>query len=221
MIVAIGDLHLPFTDMKAIDGVFEFIQRNKPAVVIQMGDLMDLYSFSHYSKSNKISPHWEIPEARAMGESFWKTIRTMVPKAKCHQLLGNHDARLKKSIATHAPALEAVVDFLNLNSLWEFPGVETHPDWRELVEIDDIVFTHGYGRFGSHMAQFLKSTVCGHLHLGGVTYKNLWGKSIWELNSGFLGDRKALAFNYPPVSLVNWTTGFGVIDELGPRFVAL
>lgn len=187
-----------------------------------MGDLYDLYNFSQHASSRLgLSPIDELTEGRGQAEAFWIGITAAAPKAECFQILGNHDLRIRKQMIKKAPEMEAILDVLDLESLWRFPGVTLHGDYRDPLEIDGRLFIHGYGKFGSHVRHFLKPTVCGHLHKGAVEFLNLWGATIWELNAGFLGDRDSLAFRYPQTKLVSWTTGYGLIDQKGPRFVSL
>lgn len=220
--MAIPDAHFPYADHSALSRLLNEVSDIRPDFVVQMGDLYDLYNFSSHASSRLgLGPMEELTEGRGQAEAMWAGVKQAAPNAECFQILGNHDLRIRKQLVKKAPEMEALLEVLDLNSLWRFPGVTLHADYREPLEIDGIVFHHGYGRFGSHMRHFLKPTVCGHLHKGAVEFLNLWGRTIWELNCGFLGDREALAFQYPPTKLVGWTTGFGLIDERGPRFVSL
>jgi hypothetical protein len=47
------------------------------------------------------------------------------------------------------------------------------------------------------------------------------GTSVYELNAGYLGDPHAKALSYTASKLIDWTHGFGFIDEFGPRFIQL
>jgi DNA repair exonuclease SbcCD nuclease subunit len=220
-IVAVPDTHFPFVDQKGIDALLAHIAELAPDVVVQMGDLYDLYSFSsHNAPHYALSPFDELEDGRAGAEAFWAGVQLAAPDAECHQLIGNHDIRIRRKVQKSMPEIEALLDYMDLESLWNFKGVTTH-SYRDVVDIDGIAFHHGYGKLGSHMNSFHRSTVVGHLHRGDVAYLRLYDNTIWELNAGFMGDRNALAFQYPPTKLMNWTTGYGVIDEYGPRFVAL
>lgn len=222
MIVAVPDTHFPYVDVKAMDAMLRDIAELQPDYVVQMGDAYDLYNFSTHATSRLgQGPMEELTEGRAAFEAFWRAVKHAAPKAACHQIMGNHDLRIRKKIVKHLPEMEAVLDVLDLESLWRFPGVELHASYREPLELEGIVFHHGFGKFGTHMRKFLKPTVCGHLHLGAVEYMSLWGHTVWELNAGFLGQKDDLVFAYTPTKLANWTTGYGLIDDKGPRFVAL
>lgn len=54
-----------------------------------------------------------------------------------------------------------------------------------------------------------------------MSFKRIGGKTLYELNAGYLGDPESKALSYTPTKITNWTLGWGYIDEDGPRFVAL
>lgn len=221
-IVAIPDTHFPFSDKPAIDKLLAELKAIQPEYVVQMGDLYDLYNFSSHATSRLgLGPMEELTEGRGQAEAMWAGVRDAVPNAKCFQILGNHDLRIRKQLVKKAPEMEALLEVLDIDSLWRFAGVKLQADYREPLEISGIVFHHGFGKAGSHVRRFLRPTVVGHLHIGRVEYLSLWDRVIWELGCGFLGDSDALAFSYTPTRLANWQTGFGLIDERGPRFVSL
>jgi hypothetical protein len=65
----------------------------------------------------------------------------------------------------------------------------------------------------------LMSCAVGHSHVGGVAYRSIQGKVLFELNAGLLGDPEAKGLSYTPQKLTRWTLGWGFIDQLGPRFI--
>ena len=69
------------------------------------------------------------------------------------------------------------------------------------------------------MLETLSNIVVGHSHIGGVTYRNIGNKIVWELNSGYCGDPDSKALSYRLMKLTKWTHGFGFVDEFGPRFI--
>lgn len=226
-IVAVPDTHFPFADKLSIDCLLDDLIDIKPDAVVQMGDLYDLYSFSVHHPSRSISPFDEVTNARADAEAFWHAIHEAAPNAKRYQILGNHDLRIRKGIVKKAPEYEALLDALDLDSLWRFEGVQLHSDSRMPLMLGGVAFLHGFGKHGSHMRKLLCRCVVGHLHCGAVEFMSLapphglGNHTIWELNCGFLGDKDALAFNYTPLKLMNWTHGYGLIDQYGPRFVPI
>lgn len=213
-----GDFHAPFHQVKATEAFFAFCRDFKPDVVVQMGDLYDQYSFSRYSHSlNLYTPQEETALGREGSEWFWKEAQRAAPKARCIQLLGNHDDRMQKRLFDSFPELEGHVD---LKHLYAFKGVKTFYDSSEEVVIDGVIYQHGFrSKLGDHAAYNQQSTVTGHSHRGGVVYhQNLTGP-YWELNAGWLGDLKHRVFGYRNQKHLHKTTlGWAAIDAYGPRF---
>jgi Icc-related predicted phosphoesterase len=219
-IIAIGDLHFPFHDAARLRQVLDAVKSLHPDIVVQMGDLYDMYSFAKFPRThNLMTPKDEVLRGRAQAETFWETIRKSVPQAELYQIKGNHDSRPLARVADKFPEVEAL---LNIEALWQFPGVNTQVDEREELIINDIVFMHGFRQHGHHARHNRKSTVCGHLHRGGVHYERLGDKIIWELNAGHVADVTSAPLSYTKQrKFSHWTAGYGVIDALGPRFVPL
>jgi hypothetical protein len=137
-----------------------------------------------------------------------------------YQICGNHDARPLKRILEVYPEAEDWVKKM-FAEMMTFPGVETILDTRqELVLPGDVMVIHGYkSKLGEHRDHMLFNAVCGHQHTGGVVYKNLRGRTLWELNAGLAGDPEAKGLTYTPQRITSWTLGFGWLDEYGPRFI--
>lgn len=216
--VCLGDTHHPFCDPKALERVYQIIEQVKPTVIIQMGDLHDMLSWSKFPTSQlHFTAKGEIERSFADAEAMWKRIRAIAPKAKCYQLRGNHDIRPFKRVLEVAPALEV---FIELDRFYKFEGVELIGDHREELIIDGIAFIHGYRtRLGDHANYMMHNAVVGHSHRGGVAFKQIRGKTLWELNCGFLADPSSKGLSYTPQKITDWTQGVGIIDSLGPRFV--
>lgn len=224
-ILPIGDTHFPFTDYDKLNRIADKVDYVQPDVILQMGDLYDLYSWSRYPGTpNIMTPAEELAEGRQNAEAFWELMKLVAPKARLIQLLGNHDDRIMRTVSAKAPELEAVMKALDIMSLWRFKGVETQTSSRDEIMIEHpvhgaICFMHGHrGRLGAHMNFNQMNTVCGHSHHGGVVFQRLREKSIWELNVGYLADQKAKVMQYTMQSLSSSVPGYGVIDNDGPRF---
>lgn len=219
-VVGLGDIHAPFHSERGIRLALELIGDEKPDVVVQLGDLYDQLSFGKYPRSfNVYKPKDEIGEGRLFAESLWLSVRHRVPNARLVQLRGNHDDRAYKRLVEHLPAIESLAAPA-INALFRFDGVETVDDSREEFELEGVLYHHGHRRFGQHVSWNMRPTVNGHLHVGGVVFKQTEAETIWELNVGFLGDKDAPCFTYRAQRRMHGTTlGVGIIDRLGPRFV--
>lgn len=223
-IFVVGDLHFPYHNKRALRKIYEAIKKEKPTHIVQIGDLFDQYSFSRFTKKNITTSTKEVQRGRSVALTFWKTCRAL-SKAKCYQILGNHDVRLSKRIAEKVPeAYEFVKE--KLDELYTFKGVKTIYDDRTEIEINNIIFMHGYrSRLGDHMRYNGKSTVCGHSHTGGVVFEQRSRRILWELNAGYLADEKSEPLKYRPQSTSKWTLGYGLITwKAGvacPQFVPI
>lgn len=218
--VILGDTHFPFVHKPTLDKAIQFIKDFQPKYVIQIGDLFDMLSHGRFPRSlSTYNPREEMLEGRKMAVDMWKAIQAAAPKAECHQILGNHDIRPMKKILEAYPEAEVFFDF---EKWFKFDNVETHSDIRQELMINGICYIHGYrSKLGEHRDYNRLSTVCGHSHLGGVSFKNYGTETLFELNAGYIGDPESKALSYTPQKIINWTHGVGVIDSHGPRFIPL
>lgn len=218
-ILVLGDIHFPYHSKAAVKRALKLVKKLKPTHVVQIGDLYDQYSFSRFTRKNITLPEAELEKARHLAVYLWKSIRTLMPRSKCYQLLGNHDVRLIKRAEEKLPEAQEFIK-KTVMELYKFKGVTTMEDDKDELVIGDIVFMHGYrSKLGDHMLYNRKSTVVGHSHTGGVVFVQQLNRVIWELNAGYLADEKAEPLRYRPQSTSKWTLGVGFIDESGPRFI--
>lgn len=219
-IAIMGDMHEPFGHEKLKADFVSFVRVHQPDYVIQVGDSMDAYAHAKFPKSHNIfTPKEEERIARKNLEQFWSEVRKAAPNAKCIGLLGNHCIRALKRVLESVPSIEHWAEAY-LKELMTFDGVETIFDSTQEYIIDDIAFLHGYrSQIGEHRDYMLMNAVCGHIHLGGVSYRHIKGQTLWELNAGLAGDPMAKGLSYRPQKMFKWTLGWGYIDEWGPRFI--
>lgn len=218
-VLCVGDTHFPFASPQALMKILEAVRELRPSVVVQMGDLLDMYSWSKYPRTHRVmTPHQELSRGRKDAEAFWYRVRRAVPKAKLIQLTGNHDIRPHKRILEAAPEMEPLI---SLKGVFEFDGVETVHEQGDLV-INGVCYMHGFRKHGDHVRHNKMNTVCGHLHVGGVVYARLGRRVIWELNAGHVGNPLSIPMSYASQRrFATWTHGFGLVDKLGPRFVPI
>jgi len=226
----LGDTHFPWVSVEALSAVYQFIENNPDiTTVIQMGDLYDMFSWAKFPRTHLLyNPQQEIEIGRKMAEDMWTTIQRMLPGVRCVQILGNHDIRPIKKCLELAPELEP---FLQFKHLFKFENVELIDDPRQPFELDGVWYMHGHlSGLGAHARKYLRSVVCGHTHRGGCVMipmgeNGMVGsegpKTLFECNAGLLGDPQSRPMSYTPTKINEWTLGFAVIDEWGPRFVPL
>jgi predicted phosphodiesterase len=217
-ILCIGDAHSPFIHIPSARRAITYA--SDADIIIQMGDLFDLFGQSRFPKRLFMTPAEEISEGRILAEEMWKKIRKEAPKAKLFQIKGNHDERASKRMLEKAPELEP---FCRFDDFWTFDGVETIQDSRDHLEINGTVFTHGHrSKIGDLIQECdFMNVVAGHSHTGGVYYRRLKsGKIAWELNCGYIANPFDEALVYRPMKgFFRWTHGVGWIDAQGPRFI--
>lgn len=219
--VVLGDIHFPWHHEAALQQALALIKTIRPEYVVQEGDLYDQYSFSKYPRSiNLMTPEAELLMARGQAEEMWKKVQENAPGAKCFQLWGNHDSRAMRRTLDHLPEAEGFVA-RGMRDLMSFPGVTLIEDGATELVIDGILYTHTpLSRPGATMNELGRSCVVGHTHVGGVTTKGYEGNITWELNAGWLGNRRAPCFSYHSRRRAHRTTlGIGVVDAFGPRFL--
>jgi predicted phosphodiesterase len=222
-VLVIGDCHFPFGNKQTLNKIIAFALENQPDIIVQVGDLYDFFSFSRFPRShNVMTPNEELTEGRRFAEWMWKSLLLAYPLAKCYQLRGNHCARPLKRIHEIAPEMEMFVRD-GVNGLFKFDNVTSSETDRDILEINDVLYIHGFkSKLGDHMKFMRRNVVCGHTHKGGVVYENTFqGKILWELNAGFCADPKAEAMQYTPIKFTLWTQGFGWVDSNGCRFISL
>ena len=164
--------------------------------IIQAGDLLDLYSFSRYEKdADYTTPQAELKKGLKQATEMWAKIRKLAPKAKCYQLIGNHEDRLSKTIARKAPELASICP--SIQDLFKFPGVKVLDSSKDHIELFGVIYTHGhYTKLGDHAKYYRKPVVHGHSHKIGLYYEQLDKSLLWEMDCGYLADNKKLPLQY-------------------------
>jgi UDP-2,3-diacylglucosamine pyrophosphatase LpxH len=220
-ILCIPDTHFPFINKEALDLVIDFAKNNNPDYIIQVGDLLDCYAASKFPRSQNIyTPKEEERLGIEMASDMWKRLKKHCPKAKCYQLMGNHDVRMLKRTLESLPIAEHWIEKY-FKELFSFEGVETIFDTRQELDIEGILFTHGFLGAGSHKDYYLKNVIHGHDHKLYVHHRRIHGENIFEMSCGFLGDVEAKALSYTPSKLANFQLGFGWVDQWGARTIHL
>lgn len=219
-ILIIPDIHFPFEHKKAIEWMHEFAKENQPEYIFQIGDMFDFYSHAKFPRSHNVfTPKEEERLAREKAEKMWARLQKDCPQAKCIQMIGNHSARPLKRTLEAMPSMEHWAEKY-FEELMSFNNVETILNAREEYKIKDIYFTHGYAnKLGDHRDHYLANLVVGHSHTGGVSFRQINGRVLWELNCGYLADQYSKGLSYTATRTVKWTLGIGFIDKYGPRFV--
>lgn len=216
----ISDIHWPFCNDRVIEKFLSRIETVQPEHVIINGDAWDMYSHAKFPRShNLFTPREEQACARKLNEEFWREVRKRCPNAKLYQTMGNHDVRpLKRTLETY-PAIEDWVAKI-LEELFTFDGVQTIFDYRQELLIGNVLWHHGYrSKIGDHRDYVLYNIIVGHTHLAGVSYRQVHGQTLFEMNCGLAGDPHAKGLTYTPQKMTHWTPAFSETDPSGPRVI--
>lgn len=221
-ILVIGDTHMPFADISKLDSVLHLAKDLKPNVIVQIGDLYDLYTFSRFARSVDLTtPAAELEDGRKHALAFWEALTSKSPKSLKFQLRGNHSHRIVKNLLARAPEYESLLAE-PIAKLTEFPGVQDMKSARSELEINGILFVHGWStRPGFHRDYFGQSVVHGHTHHLGLSWKAQKGVPLFELDCGHIADVNKLPLQYGESKTTSWVAGAGFIDEYGPRTIIL
>lgn len=218
--IVIPDMHVPFHCPKAVRLVTKIIREANPDGLIQLGDFLDAFQISTYSKD---------PARRnilAEDINDWKTIlnewaRHLKPGASIHLLEGNHEYRLSRYIASNCRDLHTLVpDWptmlgLDLRNKTGPHKWHWHPytKWNS-CRLGDAVFMHGY-YFNQHVAatsllKYRTNVVFGHTHrLQFVTDGTHYACSL-----GHISDESETSHQPTPTG---WQQAVGLVhlDNLG------
>lgn len=216
----IPDTHFPFVNNRLLEKIYRFTEKHAPQRIIQVGDLYDMYAHSKFPRSQNIyMPKQEEELGRSGAEEMWKTLKSYAPNAECVQLKGNHDIRPLRRTLESMPSLEHFVEEY-LNKIMRFDGVTLIEDHRQEYYFDDVEVIHGYrSNLGAHRDFALMNAICGHMHVGGVVFRRIKNKTLFELNCGLAGAPESKVFGYTPQKISTGTPGVGWLDEYGPRFI--
>ncbi len=209
-----SDLHLPFVSKSALKAALKHLAKEKGVThIVQIGDIEDQYMFSRYAKDTRIR---DINQAQKLARAFWSDVKRIAPKAKCHQLLGNHDIRMSKRIAEHLPEILEVFSPLER---YNYEGVTTAKSDRDYIEIDGVVYCHGWlSKSLDHAIYFGKPCVHGHRHRPAVETK---GPRLWSMDVGLMADQKSTALSYTMSKASQWRSACGIVEDGKPRLILL
>jgi len=215
-VFVISDMHFPFHSKRGYKKILKLIALEKPTHVVQIGDLLDQYVFSNYPRKMEITPDNDVSRGLLLAHDMWAKIKKIVPKAKCYQLIGNHDVRLSKRINERIPELAG---FFNHKSLYKFKGVWTAPSDRSFLTLFGVKYVHGWlSRSIDHARHFNAPTVHGHRHRPTVEVER---PGLWSMDVGFCANEKSAPLQYTMSKLTKWTMACGIVENGQPRLIFL
>lgn len=227
-----GDAHYPFQDPQAIAIAEALIREVRPDLLVDMGDLIDGYPISRYSK-DPARKH-DLQDEIDLGIAHLKRFADAGGKARRVLLDSNHFDRLSRVIAGMSNEAREIA------RLRVFQGAMTWPNllelkgsgWEWLPQnkqattrlIPKMILKHGtIVRQGSAMTarveygRYCRSGASGHTHrLGQFFHRDLDSPHVW-LETGCLCDVEP---DYLVDGYADWQQGVTVVayTEDGDRF---
>jgi len=213
--------HPDFNNDRA-DWIGKLIVDLKPDVVINLGDMFDLASFSGYDKG-KARFHGrayrkDLDAGLEFDDRLWGPLRKAKKKRPFRVFLeGNHEERMRRAL-DQQPELEGTIGFKDFGLDRNYDTVvEYNGQTPGVIEIDGISYAHyfvsgvmGRNISGEHPAYSLltkqfQSATCGHIHILDYCVRtNAAGKRLHGLVAGVAQD-----FDSPWAGEVNalWSRG--------------
>lgn len=209
--IFISDIHAPYEDKKALEVLYKFIKWFKPKTVFIMGDLLDCYAISRFTKDpkGKLNFKQEIDSAR----SILQTIREVSGSAKIYYLRGNHELRMQRYLWNRAEELSGLPE-MTIQSLLHLDKLNIEYVEKGMMMYKGVMIKHGtivrqYAGY-SAKAEYEKngcSGVSAHTHRSAIyMHSNSGGDFKW-MECGCLC---SLDQEYMEGQKPNWNQGFGV-----------
>jgi predicted phosphodiesterase len=207
----LSDLHCPYHHKKGVEVALRAMKRFKPDVVVSMGDFMDFFSVSSYSKdpTRALRLDKEVEDATILLDRIDK----LTPGARRIYISGNHEDRLQRYLQDKAPELVAFIDVQKLLGLKE-RGWE-HVPYKKSMRLGKLNLTHDVGTAGRTavfraLEAYQSPIVTGHTHrMAYVVEGNARDETQVSAMFGWLGDVSQVDYMHEVQAKKNWTLGFG------------
>lgn len=161
----LGDIHIPFHDEKTLDNVFDCVIDNQPKYIVLLGDVLDCYSISRFTKRPD-----RIRNLETEINIFYhlmKDLKKELPNTEIHYILGNHEMRLEKLILDN-PGLYGLRN-LGYEKLFRLDELDIAYHKTKVI-IDDFIYYHGdvvrknagYSAKAEYEDHRMKNGISGH-----------------------------------------------------------
>lgn len=212
----LSDMHIPFQDDKTLKNVFDCIVDNQPKYLILLGDILDCYSISRFTKNPE--KYRNLQDEINIFYKLFRELKREIPNTEIHYILGNHENRLEKLIFDNSglyglKALEPKKIF-KLDDL----GIYYH---KTKIVIDDFIYYHGdvvrkdstYSAKAEFYDHNCNSGISGHTHRAGSYYKTYAKRVGFWLENGCLCRLEPDYINDPDKA--NWQQCINIINNYG------
>lgn len=214
--IILNDLHFPWACEPAITLALQVAKVLQPDRVIINGDLVDMWEISSFVKNPQWRDKAQLANEIIQGRAFLTKLRAMFPKAEIRYVLGNHEYRWMKFLATHAAEL-AKLRGLTLEEQLDCDKLDikvVNSGNRESSWLWGKLLVGHFDQVNKHSAYTAKnlieskgiSLIQAHTHRGGSFYKRTHDRDIVGHENFCLCDRNPTYVDRP-----NWTLGFGIV----------
>lgn len=210
-ILFVPDCHVPYQDKRALDLVLKVGKEFKPNHVILLGDLVDFYTVSSYSRDPNRALQLDVEVAEAKKEL--RRLKDLGAKNNVF-IAGNHCDRLTRYLMEKAPELYNVISIPSILELDKI-GFKYIP-YKDNYSLGKLHVTHDCGNAGRYAIQkaldtFQKNIVIGHTHRTSyVVEGNADGEAHVGTSFGWLGDAEKADYMHKIKAKRDWSLGFGI-----------
>lgn len=220
-----SDAHIwPGFNTPSMRGFVEVVRRIKPRAVVFNGDMIDGARISRHSRNgwgDRPSLREEIDAVQDFAAEVEKAANPKRTRCELLYNIGNHDERVDKYFASHAPEGDAVVMRLEDHfSRWQMQwGIKVN--W---LAGSPVVIKHRFQNGGVHAGYnaTLKagvSTVSGHTHILECKPLGDYRGRRYGIQSGTLADQDGPAFEYAEGNPSHACQGFVVLTFASGRLM--
>lgn len=204
------DVHAPQHDERAWKLVLKVAKAFKPYGIVILGDFADCWSASSHRKDPKKLANLglELDSCNHLLDDLDK----LKAKRKVY-IFGNHEHRVYRYLADHAPAL---ADLVNVEGPLRLKqrGYEVIP-YKDSITIADTKLTHDLDRAGKHavhqaVEESASNIVIGHLHRFDYCAVSAYGRTLYGMSPGWLGDCSRQDYKHRIKAEREWQLGFAV-----------
>jgi predicted phosphodiesterase len=215
-VLVFPDIHVPYHAKKAIEVAIRLGEEFQPDEIVCLGDLLDCYTLSTYSRST--NRQGDLAAELKMANELLDEIKTRTGAKEATFIEGNHEARIRKFVLNKCPEL-VNLDILSVNNLLglEKIGWDFIPE-RKFYQINNLFFTHGeFANMHSakkHIDEYRVDIIHGHTHRISSRYHRGLDKTVGGFELGFLGSFEVAA---EFTKRANWQHGIGTAIISGDK----
>jgi hypothetical protein len=129
------DTHVPYHDQSALEVIYGIIRDVQPKVIVHLGDLLDAYTISRYTKDRR-HVH-DIQDEIDAARIILHQVSQLAPTAAKYLLEGNHEARLDEVLNTLPGTAK---------ELMALRDIRAAATWPRLLALDEIGWEWVSGR---------------------------------------------------------------------------